>query len=213
MDSYETAEDDRIKREYSAIAKKMLESEERKMRREFCYRMKLTWGELIEELLDEKCELEARWDEELRILKESNGKELEHLRESLEAEHVRNMAELQSWYESQNSVIEPVEVVSARTEEMDRDEDGDPSYVAQQICEIDKELREQKKELFVYKNRLKHVLTSYIEFIQSKLQGRPKLLREQLASARSLMKKANEIETASVAEYVERGTRCARNRY
>jgi len=201
MDSFEVTEDAKIKREYSATAKNMLKSKEIKMRSEFCYHMKLAHGELIEQFLDEKCANKVRWEKELKALHENNSRELECLRECLETEHVRNLAELENWYETQSS-IGPVEVVSVEQAEPDRDEDVvvEPLYT-KQLCEIDDELCEKNKELFVYKHRLKYVLCGFVDFVRNALRGRPILLEEHLASARLLMEKVNEIETRSLAEY------------
>lgn len=129
----------------------------------------------------------------------------------LEAEHVRNLAELENWYETQNS-IRPVEVVGAVVEQAEPDRDGDVELLyTKRLREIDDKSRENNNELFVYKHRLKYVLNGFVDFVRNTLQGHPTLLEEQLASAQLLMEKVNEIDTRSLAECESPAVRTDRN--
>lgn len=86
------------------ILKISAEKQEKKMRNEFQYQMKLVRSELFGEFMDEKLEYEIFWRKELKTLKEENISALKHLQVSLEAEHIQNLIELEL-YEIRNHKI------------------------------------------------------------------------------------------------------------
>lgn len=185
-------EAERIAKNTAKILKTSIEN----LRLAFSYHMKLAQGELFEEYLNEKCEMELQWENSVKTLNENNEKALQHLQVSLKTSHMKNLADLEHWYNKEQISIESIvnanENVETNQEEKVQDIPILPYAI--QPNEIDVELRKKRNELLIFKMRLKYVLNSYIGFIENNLQKHEKgLLRKQLLQAKLLLSKLNKI--------------------
>lgn len=175
----------------------------------FNYHMELARGELFEEYLNEKCEMELQWEKSVKSLKEKNAKALKQLQATSNADHAEKMAELEYWYEEQ-AHLKPILNMKNMTMKINREDDEMDHAVipyAIRLHGLDVELQNKRNELAVYKNRLVRVLNGYMNFIEGCLQkhhGR-NMFGKQLIQAKILLSKINKIEIKRSIELIENG--------
>lgn len=173
----------------------------------FNYHMQLARGELFEEYLNEKCEMELKWEKTVEALNENHARALKNLQVSLNEDHVQKMADLENWYEEQLIRIRPMVNIKNMTVEIEQEhevEDAIPYAI--QLHEIDIQLQNKRNELMIYKKRLVYVLNGYIDFVKNclrKQHGDQNQLRKQLFEAKSLAAKIKKIRIKQSVELFE----------